>query len=84
MQATGVLRVGILALGILAVGAVGRPSVPNAEPLEDAPGEASCVPRSECCKVCTTGQACGNTCISRSKNCHKGRGCACNADEICG
>lgn len=31
-----------------------------------------------CCKICTVGKACGNSCISRSYTCHKGRGCACN------
>ena len=29
-----------------------------------------------CCKVCTTGKACGNSCISRLKSCHKPAGCA--------
>ena len=31
-----------------------------------------------CCKICKKGKACGNSCISRSKKCHKGRGCACD------
>lgn len=31
-----------------------------------------------CCKVCTTGKACGNSCISRSYTCHKAPGCACD------
>ncbi|MGI9038087.1 MAG: SH3 domain-containing protein [Gemmatimonadota bacterium] len=31
-----------------------------------------------CCKVCRTGKACGNSCISRSYTCRKGAGCACN------
>ena len=31
-----------------------------------------------CCKVCRTGKACGDTCISRSDTCRKGAGCACN------
>lgn len=31
-----------------------------------------------CCKVCSTGYACGDSCISRSKSCHKGPGCACD------
>lgn len=31
-----------------------------------------------CCKICTTGKACGNSCISRSYTCHQPRGCACN------
>lgn len=32
-----------------------------------------------CCKYCSTGKACGNTCIARWKTCHVGHGCACNA-----
>ena len=35
-------------------------------------------PARSCCRVCTTGKACGDSCISRSKTCHKGAGCACN------
>lgn len=31
-----------------------------------------------CCKHCTTGQACGDSCISRSYTCHKAPGCACD------
>lgn len=31
-----------------------------------------------CCKICTVGQACGDTCISRDKVCHVIGGCACN------
>lgn len=31
-----------------------------------------------CCKHCSKGKACGNTCISRDKTCHVGPGCACN------
>jgi hypothetical protein len=30
-----------------------------------------------CCKVCRKGQACGDSCISRSYTCHVGPGCAC-------
>jgi hypothetical protein len=30
-----------------------------------------------CCKVCTTGKPCGDTCIAKNETCHKGRGCAC-------
>ena len=44
----------------------------------------SCIPASKCCKICDKGQACGNSCISRNYNCHKGRGCACNSSEVCG
>lgn len=31
-----------------------------------------------CCKICTKGKACGNSCIAAWKTCHKGKGCACN------
>lgn len=31
-----------------------------------------------CCKVCKSGKACGDSCISRDKSCKKGKGCACN------
>lgn len=34
-------------------------------------------PAGECCKVCKAGQPCGDSCISRSKLCHKPPGCAC-------
>lgn len=30
-----------------------------------------------CCKVCSRGCPCGNSCISCAKTCHKGPGCAC-------
>ena len=43
----------------------------------------SCVPRDQCCKVCSKGKACGNSCIRRDYTCRKGSGCACNAAEIC-
>ena len=35
-------------------------------------------PSRSCCKICTTGKACGDSCISRSYTCRKGPGCACN------
>jgi len=31
-----------------------------------------------CCKICTVGKACGNTCISKDDICHIGPGCACD------
>jgi hypothetical protein len=31
-----------------------------------------------CCKICTVGKACGNTCISKYDICHVGPGCACD------
>jgi hypothetical protein len=32
---------------------------------------------SYCCRRCTTGKPCGDSCISRSYTCHVGGGCAC-------
>lgn len=32
-----------------------------------------------CCKVCTTGKPCGDTCIAASSTCHTAPGCACSA-----
>jgi len=32
-----------------------------------------------CCKTCSTGKACGDSCISRDYQCHEGNGCACDA-----
>jgi hypothetical protein len=40
---------------------------------QDTPKEQAC------CRVCTKGCACGDSCISCGKTCHKGAGCACNA-----
>ena len=30
-----------------------------------------------CCKRCTEGQACGDTCIEEGETCHQDAGCAC-------
>jgi|SRR5580692_12474492 hypothetical protein len=43
----------------------------------------ACVPKEQCCKVCSKGKACGNTCIRADYNCHKGPGCACDSDNVC-
>jgi hypothetical protein len=51
--------------------------------LEFSNDSGSCIPRENCCKVCSRGQACGNSCISASYTCRKGRGCACDASEVC-
>ena len=48
-----------------------------------ATDSSSCIPAEECCKVCDTGKACGNSCVSRKSNCHKGPGCACNSEDVC-
>ena len=37
-------------------------------------------PRGGCCKICSKGQPCGDSCISLTYACHKGAGCACLAE----
>lgn len=46
---------------------------------------ADCIPKSRCCKVCDSkkSRACGDSCISKGKDCNVGRGCACNSFEVC-
>lgn len=34
--------------------------------------------KTTCCKVCSKGKACGDSCISRSYTCHQPPGCACD------
>jgi hypothetical protein len=48
--------------------------------LEDA---ETCTPESACCKVCTSGEACGDSCIDSSSTCSTSGGCACDASEVC-
>lgn len=47
---------------------------PNWTRLQTAPSE----PARSCCKVCTSGKACGDSCIAANKTCRQGPGCACN------
>jgi competence protein ComEC len=35
-----------------------------------------------CCRICTAGKACGDSCIAKNKNCNVGPGCACNASRL--
>ncbi|HEX2864525.1 MAG TPA: hypothetical protein VHN99_08140 [Deinococcales bacterium] len=36
-------------------------------------------PSTGCCRVCTVGKPCGDTCIAAGKTCHTPGGCACSA-----
>jgi hypothetical protein len=49
------------------------PAWTPSEPAETTPSQ-----RGACCKICRKGCACGNTCISCSKTCRVGVGCACD------
>lgn len=44
-------------------------SFPNPPPSNSSPS---------CCKVCSAGKACGDSCIAKDKSCNKPPGCACN------
>ncbi len=44
-----------------------------------APAIAQPVTSPACCKICTRGKACGNSCINAAYQCHQAPGCACNA-----
>ena len=51
-------------------------------PAPSAP-PTTCISADKCCRVCSAGKACGNSCIQATKTCHKGRGSACDESEIC-
>ncbi|MDD5252189.1 MAG: hypothetical protein PHT12_06195 [Patescibacteria group bacterium] len=52
--------------------------VPEPEPEPESEPEQES--EKYCCKICSTGKACGNSCISRSYTCHQPPGCACDAE----
>jgi hypothetical protein len=51
-------------------------ATPHGTKLLQMDGDSIALPAA-CCKVCTKGKPCGDTCISRDKICHVGPGCAC-------
>jgi hypothetical protein len=56
------------------------PSVPAPKPNSFTNNEE--VPEEQerfCCKICSKGKACGDSCISRSYTCYKAPGCACDS-----
>jgi len=57
----------------------GGPGAPTATDPGRQPGVGQNQPARNCCRVCTTGKACGNSCISRRYQCHQPPGCACDA-----
>ena len=65
-------RVRLIAWITLTLAAASGPPL-TAACAKDSTGSAG-----SCCKVCTTGKACGDTCIAQSATCHVGSGCACN------
>jgi beta-lactamase superfamily II metal-dependent hydrolase len=80
----GPITVTVRSDGVFSVGRqVMRSTEGGAEPV-NAPVVRPEVPRTDsvspnCCRTCTVGQACGNSCISRRYQCRRPPGCACNA-----
>lgn len=58
-------------------------STSTAQRMKNALDSKACIPRSQCCRVCSEGKACGNWCTKAIFNCEKARGCACDAGKIC-
>lgn len=77
-----------LAVLLIAGGAIAAAAAPAPAPSSNPPaGWAEIIERlglgqpiqaAGCCKTCRAGKACGDSCISASKSCSKGKGCACN------
>jgi hypothetical protein len=62
---------------LAAITLVAEAAAPAAAPYE--PPAMSVRPSAaSCCKVCRSGKACGNSCISSSYTCRRPPGCACN------
>jgi hypothetical protein len=62
----GRLRRRLILLGVVPILVTG--AVPSCS---DASGP-------NCCRVCTTGKACGDSCIAAGNECQVGSGCACD------
>ena len=61
---------------LLASGAPGAVATPS-RAANPTPAAAPAAER-RCCRICTTGKACGNSCIARNRTCRQPPGCACN------
>lgn len=66
----------VLATATASLGSNAQPSPSSARGPELA-SDSSATPMA-CCKVCSQGKACGNSCIAKSKDCHQPPGCACD------
>ena len=66
--------------GLAVVALLGFAAAPGLA-LEPTPQAVELAPR-ECCKICKKGKACGDSCISRDKDCNKPPGCACNESDL--
>ena len=78
-----VLQAIVFAAGALCLATEAAAHGPSASPRTPRANEPACIPAERCCRICDGGKACGKSCISEKKTCHKGRGCACNLEEVC-
>ncbi len=60
----------ILALTVIIEGEVIKTPIAQASPNSDL--------TPSCCRYCSSGKACGDSCISKEDNCHQPSGCACD------
>lgn len=74
----------VLAAPALAAAPEPAPMTPWTEAVPAATVEAPQASPAEvatsCCKHCSKGKPCGNSCIARDKTCRAPPGCACSAD----
>lgn len=72
---------------IVALAALPLTAAPGPHSAVDAPATTACAveadgsERQACCRVCTNGKACGNSCIARTATCRQPQGCACNLGD---
>jgi hypothetical protein len=66
------------ALANVGVSQEAAPALGSSVRKSPAPAPEDPVDEQPCCRVCHAGYACGNSCISRAKQCHKPPGCACD------
>ena len=68
----------VLATATASLGVSPEPTRETGTGLADLGPEAEPATPMACCKVCTKGKACGNSCIAKEKDCHQPPGCACD------
>ena len=73
-------RIGLVVIGLAVVALLDFGAAPGLA-LEATPQSVELAPR-ECCKICRKGKACGDSCISRDKDCNKPPVCACNESDL--
>ncbi len=56
-----------------------RPFAQDSGLAAPTPAPPQAAPARSCCRICTRGKACGNSCISRTYQCRQPPGCACDA-----